>query len=88
MDPASQAVITAYQSFGYEPEIWPHLAGSAPFCMFNREPLNLPFVMGGIGHGGRAHAADEYLVVEETGSIGGLATLEKSYVVILENLAR
>ena len=55
--------------------------------MFNREPLNLPFVMGGLGHGGRAHAPNEYLVVEETGRIGGLATLEKSYVAILNNLA-
>ena len=86
-EPASQAVIMAYQSFGYNPEIWPHLAGSAPFCMFNRAPLNLPFVMGGLGHGGRAHAPNEYLVVENTGRIGGLTTLEKSYVTILENLA-
>ena len=86
-EPVSQAVITAYRNFGYEPEIWPHLAGSAPFCMFNRAPLNLPFVMGGLGHGGRAHAPDEYLVVEDTERIGGLATLEKSYVAILDNLA-
>jgi acetylornithine deacetylase/succinyl-diaminopimelate desuccinylase-like protein len=86
-EPASQAVIKAYRGFGYEPEIWPHLAGSAPFCMFNRAPLNLPFVMGGLGHGGRAHAPNEYLVVGETGSVGGLATLEKSYVAILENLS-
>jgi hypothetical protein len=43
--------------------------------------------MGGLGHGGRAHAPDEYLVVEDTEKIGGLATLEKSYVVILDNLA-
>ena len=83
----SQAVITAYRNFGYDPEIWPHLAGSAPFCMFNRAPLNLPFVMSGLGHGGCAHAPDESLVVEDTERIGGLATLEKSYVAILDNLA-
>lgn len=85
---AAQAVIKAYREFGYEPEIWPHMAGSAPFCMFNREPLNLPFVMGGLGHGGRAHAPNEYLVVQEGGPTGGLRTLEKSYVAILDNLSK
>jgi len=87
-EPAAQAVIKAYREFGYEPEIWPHMAGSAPFCMFNREPLNLPFIMGGLGHGGRAHAPNEYIVVQEGGPTGGLCTLEKSYVTILDNLSK
>ncbi len=86
-EPAAQAVLKTYREFGYEPEIWPHMAGSAPFCMFNREPLNLPFVIGGLGHGARAHAPNEYLVVEEGGPTAGLRTLEKSYVAILENLS-
>jgi len=83
-----QAVVKTYKEFGYQPEIWPHIAGSAPFCMFNREPLNLPFVIGGIGHGARAHAPNEYLVVEEGGPTGGLRTLEKSYAAILDNLSK
>jgi acetylornithine deacetylase/succinyl-diaminopimelate desuccinylase-like protein len=87
-DPVAQAVIKTYQEFGYRPEIWPHMAGSAPFCMFNREPLNLPFVVGGLGHGGRAHAPNEYIVVQEGGPTGGLRTLEKSYVAILDNLSK
>ncbi len=87
-EPAAQALVKTYRDFGFTPEIWPHVAGSAPFCMFNRAPLNLPFVMGGIGHGGRAHAPNEYLVVEEGGPTGGLATLEKSYVSILDNLSQ
>jgi acetylornithine deacetylase/succinyl-diaminopimelate desuccinylase-like protein len=87
-DPTAQAVLKAYREFGHEPEIWPHIAGSAPFCMFNRDPLNLPFVIGGLGHGGRAHAPNEYLVVEEGGPTGGLRTLEKSYVAILDNLSK
>lgn len=86
-EPAVQSVIKTYREFGEEPEIWPHLAGSAPFCMFNREPLNLPFVIGGLGHGGRAHSPNEYLVVGEGGPTGGLATLEKSYVSMLHNFA-
>ncbi len=87
-EPAAQAIIKTYREFGYEPEIWPHIAGSAPFCMFNREPLNLPFVIGGLGHGGRAHAPNEYIVVQEGGPTGGLCTLEKSYVVILDKLSK
>ena len=87
-EPVAQAIIKTYREFGYEPEIWPHVAGSAPFCMFNREPLNLPFVEGGLGHGGRAHAPDEYIVVQEGGPTGGLCTLEKSYVAILDNLSK
>lgn len=87
-EPAAQAIVKTYREFGYEPEIWPHMAGSAPFCMFNREPLNLPFVLGGLGHGGRAHAPNEYLVVGEGGPTGGLRTLEKSYVAILDNLSK
>jgi acetylornithine deacetylase/succinyl-diaminopimelate desuccinylase-like protein len=87
-EPAVQAILKAYREFGYEPEIWPHMAGSAPFCMFNREPLNLPFVMGGLGHGARAHAPNEYIVVGEGGPTGGLITLEKSYVAILDNLSK
>jgi len=86
--PAAQAVVKAYREFGCEPEIWPHMGGSAPFCMFNREPLNLPFVSGGLGHGARAHAPNEYIVVEEGGSTGGLRTLEKSYVAILDNFSK
>jgi acetylornithine deacetylase/succinyl-diaminopimelate desuccinylase-like protein len=87
-EPAAQAIIKTYREFGYEPEVWPHMAGSAPFCMFNREPLNLPFVLGGLGHGGRVHAPNEYLVVQEGGPTGGLCTLEKSYVAILDNLSK
>lgn len=87
-EPASQAVIKMYNEFNYQPEIWPHKAGSAPFSMFTGPPLNLPFVMGGIGHGGRAHAPNEYLVIEEDGPTAGLLTLEKSYVAILENLSK
>jgi acetylornithine deacetylase/succinyl-diaminopimelate desuccinylase-like protein len=87
-EPAAQAVIKTYCEFGHTPEIWPHIAGSAPFCMFNREPLSLPFVIGGLGHGGRAHAPNEYIVVQEGGPTSGLRTLEKSYVAILDNLSK
>jgi len=44
--------------------------------------------MGGLGHGARAHVPNEYIVVGEGGPTGGLITLEKSYVTILDNLSK
>ena len=85
--PAAQAVLKTYKEFGFEPEVWPNIAGSAPFAMFNRPPLNLPFIMGGLGHGARAHSPNEYLVIGEGGPTAGLASMEKSFVSILYNLA-
>ncbi len=85
--PAVQAALKTYREFGFDPEVWPNIAGSAPFSMFNRDPLNLSFIMGGLGHGARAHSPNEYLVIEEGGPTAGLATMEKSFVSILYNLA-
>lgn len=76
-----RAMIRAYKQLGYEPEIWPRLAGSAPFCVFNQPPLNLPFVIGGLGHGGRMHAPNEYFVVE------GIKKNEKSVATFLYEYA-
>lgn len=84
-EPAVQAMIKTYRDMGKEPEIWPTIAGSAPLSIFTSR-LKIPFVMGGLGHGGHAHAPNEYIVVED-GVVGGLRTLEKSYILFLRNLA-
>jgi len=76
-----QAMIRAYKQLGYEPETWPRLAGSAPFCVFNQPPLNLPFVIGGLGHGGRMHSPNEYFVVK------GIRDNEKSIATFLYEYA-
>lgn len=86
--PAAQALLKTYREFGFEPEVWPHMAGSAPYAMFNGPPLNLPFIEGGLGHGGLAHSPNEYLVIGEGGPTRGLASLEKSYVALLDNLSQ
>ncbi len=86
--PAAQAIMKSYVEMGREPEIWPTIAGSAPFAMFNQEPLNLPFVIGGLGHGALAHSPNEYIVLDEGGPTGGLASMEKSFVAILDNLGK
>lgn len=79
-NPASQAMAKTYRDLGFEPEIWPHLGGSAPFYLFT-ERLGIPVVMGGLGHGGRPHSPDEYATLE------GMKLCEKSVASLLMNLA-
>ncbi|MEE9491650.1 MAG: M20/M25/M40 family metallo-hydrolase [Dehalococcoidia bacterium] len=83
-----QAMIRTCREFGYEPEIWPHSTGSAPHYLFSHEDyLNVPSLAGGLGHGGCAHAPNEYFVIEGKGEIQGLAECEKSYVALLNYFA-
>ena len=42
----------------------------------------------GLGHGALAHSPNEYIVIDEGGPTGGLRSLEKSYVAILDNFSR
>jgi acetylornithine deacetylase/succinyl-diaminopimelate desuccinylase-like protein len=77
-NPATQALVKTYRDLGYEPEIWPHLAGSAPFYLFT-EVLKIPTAMGGLGHGGRAHSPNEYVTLE------GMKQYEESVASFLVN---
>ena len=79
-NPAAEALVKTYRHMGFEPEIWPHLAGSAPFYLFT-ETLNIPLAMGGLGHGARAHSPNEYATLE------GMELYEKSVAAFLMNLA-
>ncbi len=87
-EPIVQAAIQAYEKLGYKPEIWPITASSVPYYLFNRGPLYLPFIDAGLGHGGRAHSPDEYLVIEGNDKVAGLAGCEKSFVIILDTYAK
>ena len=60
----SQACIRAMRYHGREPEIWPLTAGSAPFYLFDQF-LGVPWGCAGLGHGGKAHAPNEFAVVEK-----------------------
>jgi acetylornithine deacetylase/succinyl-diaminopimelate desuccinylase-like protein len=77
---ATEALIKTYRDLGFEPEIWPHLAGSAPFYLFT-DVLDIPVAMGGLGHGGRAHSPNEYATLD------GMKLYEKSVAAFLMNLA-
>ena len=58
-----RAMIEVYRHFGVEPEIWPTHPGGGPISLFTEE-MGLPVVIGGMGHGGREHAPDEYASLE------------------------
>jgi acetylornithine deacetylase/succinyl-diaminopimelate desuccinylase-like protein len=79
--PIVHAAISVFNKYGVTPSVAPRLAGSAPYYIFT-ERLNLPMVMGALGHGGGAHAPNEYMVIEpRAGSrVAGLAQAEKYYV--------
>ena len=82
-EPVVQAVLDVYRQYGVRATVWPYGIGSYPLYLFVREPLWLPACRGGLGHGGRAHSPDEYLVIEGNDKVAGLAEAEKSFVDIL-----
>jgi acetylornithine deacetylase/succinyl-diaminopimelate desuccinylase-like protein len=71
----SRAVIEAMRFHGREPEVWPMSAGSAPMYLFD-QVLGVPWGAAGLGHGGRAHAPNEFAVVEK------MRDFEKSVVTV------
>ncbi len=75
-----QAMVGAIRDQGVEPYAWPTIAGSAPMYLFS-DVLGMPFVMGGLGHGGRAHSPNEYATVE------GMRLFERSVASFLERFA-
>ena len=53
-----------YKRHGIDPIVWPRNAGSWPGYVFTGEPLKLPAIQFGFGHGNGAHAPDEYYLIE------------------------
>jgi acetylornithine deacetylase/succinyl-diaminopimelate desuccinylase-like protein len=83
-----QAMVETYRKSGIEPLLWPRLAGSWPGVTFTGEPLRLPAGIFGLGHGGGAHAPDEYYVIEASNpKVAGIDGAVKSYVDFLYSLA-
>ncbi|MBI3490242.1 MAG: M20/M25/M40 family metallo-hydrolase, partial [Acidobacteria bacterium] len=50
-------------------------------------PVSMPIAGGAAGHGGNAHAANEYYVIEGAGKVYGMAGAEKSIATIVYNFA-
>ena len=83
-----QAMVATYRKSGVDPLLWPRLAGSWPGVTFTGEPLKLPAGQFGLGHGGGAHAPDEYYVIKASNpKVMGLDGAVKSYVDFLYSLA-
>ncbi len=81
-EPVVEAVLSVYRAAGIEPMVWPRSAGSSPQYEYTRK-LGLPACGGGLGHGGRAHADDEYIVIEGNDRVAGIVMAEQSIVDIL-----
>lgn len=62
--PLIQAQLAVLKRNDVEAVLWPRLAGSYPGYIFTDAPLNLAAGHFGLGHGGGAHAPDEFFVIE------------------------
>jgi acetylornithine deacetylase/succinyl-diaminopimelate desuccinylase-like protein len=83
---ASRAV---YRRHDIDPVIMPRNAGSWPGYLFTGAPLRLPAGHFGLGHGGAAHAPDEYYVIESKDpKIHGMAGAILSFVEFLYEFAQ
>lgn len=94
----ARAVMTTYDNFGI-PHATPAdgesiLGGYWPSYLFSNgevgqkiAPVAMPIAGGAAGHGGRAHAANEYYIIEGAGKIYGMAGAEKSIASIVYTYA-
>ena len=83
-----RAQVAVYRRAGIEPVMWPRNAGSWPGYVFTGEPLKLPAGHFGMGHGGGAHAPDEYYVIDSTNpKVQGFDGAVRSFVEYLQELA-
>jgi acetylornithine deacetylase/succinyl-diaminopimelate desuccinylase-like protein len=79
--PVARAMVASQQDVGPRPQVWPSAPWWAPFYLFE-QVLGLPFALGGAGHAGRAHTADEYA------TIAGLRTHMRQSIAFLHRFAR
>ena len=83
-----KASIAVYKHEGMPVSLSPRLAGSWPGFIFTGPPVSLPAGHFGTGHGSRAHAPDEYYVIESSNpKVQGMADATLSYVMHLYALA-
>jgi acetylornithine deacetylase/succinyl-diaminopimelate desuccinylase-like protein len=83
-----QSQLAVYRKSGVEPVLWLRSAGSWPGYIFTGAPLALPAGHFGLGHGARAHAPDEYFLIDSTNpKLLGFDAAVKSYVDLLYQLA-
>jgi acetylornithine deacetylase/succinyl-diaminopimelate desuccinylase-like protein len=79
-DPIVRTLLDSYRYHGIEPLLIPSMPWSSPYYLFDRL-LGLPYVIFGMGHGGGAHAPNEYC------SVKGMLDYEKSVATFLYHFA-
>jgi len=77
--------IELLKSTGKDVLIWPMSTGSAPFYIF-QEKFNLPILIGGLGHGARAHSPNEFAFLESKTGAGGIIDFEISVAKLLSKI--
>jgi len=83
-----RAETKVYERSGIKPIMWPRTGGSWPGYVFTGDPLKLPAGHFGLGHGQRAHAPDEYYLIESTDpKLYGFDAAVRSFVDYLYELA-
>jgi acetylornithine deacetylase/succinyl-diaminopimelate desuccinylase-like protein len=83
-----KASTAVYKHLGMPVSLSPRLAGSWPGVIFTGPPVSLPAGHFGTGHGSRAHAPDEYYVIDSTNpALQGMADATLAYVMHLYALA-
>jgi acetylornithine deacetylase/succinyl-diaminopimelate desuccinylase-like protein len=87
--PLIQAQIATLKKAGIDPVLRLWNPGSYPGYIFTGAPLHLAAGHFGLGHGGGAHAPDEYYVIEsQNPNVQGLDGAVMSYVEYLYELAK
>jgi acetylornithine deacetylase/succinyl-diaminopimelate desuccinylase-like protein len=87
--PLIQKQVATYKQYGLDAPLWPRMAGSYPGWVFTGAPLNLPAGHFGLGHGGGAHAPDEYYLIESSNpKLRGFDDAVRSFVDYLVELGR
>lgn len=88
-EPMIQKQLAVLKRSGVEAVLWPRLAGSYPGFVFTDAPLNLAAGHFGLGHGGGAHAPDEFFVIESANpKVRGYDGMTLSFVEYLYELAK
>lgn len=83
-----RAEVQVYRDAGIDPLMWPRTGGSYPGYVFTGAPLRLPSAHFGLGHGGGAHAPDEYLVIDSGNpKVAGFDGAVRSFIDYLYALA-
>jgi acetylornithine deacetylase/succinyl-diaminopimelate desuccinylase-like protein len=79
----TKALLKSYYDAGVDSvEIWPMLPASVPVAAYANPPLKLPFVIGGLGHGGHAHGQDEYVLV------ASIRSFQKGFAHFIDEFSR